>query len=144
MRRAVRHLMRPVAGFIACHIFDARQPSRRQRRDAADGRELTGATPPTHPSPMSIPDRVMRHRASYSLAFVLVAAPSLAGAQSKNWKKDLTAQLEQSIQLTKFSPDRFRVTGPGSMFTIQRDGIVAVLATDMFGLINHVTPDGSV
>jgi hypothetical protein len=30
------------------------------------------------------------------------------------------------------------------MFTIQRDGIVAVLATDMFGLINHVTPDGSV
>jgi hypothetical protein len=86
----------------------------------------------------------MRRRVSCSLAFLLAAAPSVALAQNKNWKKELDAQLEQSIQLSKFSPDRFRVTGPGSMFTIQRDGITAVLATDMFGLVNHVTPDGSV
>lgn len=66
------------------------------------------------------------------------AVPSMAG--DHNALKD---SLEAKYQLTKTGVDRVRITQPGTVFIVQKDGISGDLASDMTFLNNKVH-DGQV
>jgi hypothetical protein len=71
------------------------------------------------------------------LAAVLTAAlPSTSSAQ--NWKDSLTSQIEALMARTNTSSDRLRVTKPGTVLVVNKDGISASLGKDQTYLKNHV------
>ena len=85
------------------------------------------------------------HRARILPAVLLIASPfTAASSQGRNWRDNLEAQLRDSIQLTKTDVDHVRITKPGSMFSIQREGISADLSSDATHLVNHVNSEGGV
>ena len=78
------------------------------------------------------------------LRIVLVVAPFTAAGAQANWRDQLETQLRDSIQLTKTTVDHVGITKPGSLFSIQRDGISGELASDGTHRVNHVNVEGSV
>ncbi|MGH9843924.1 MAG: hypothetical protein ACREEM_34750 [Blastocatellia bacterium] len=74
-----------------------------------------------------------------SLAGVLffVAVPQ-SQARHNDWKDALKEQLESAYTLTKTGIDRLRITSPGIILVIRKDGISGDLSSDMTFLMNKV------
>lgn len=78
-------------------------------------------------------------------AVLLLGIPFMStSAQAKNWKDSLEAELRRSIKVTKVGTDAMRITDPGTVFVIQKEGLSGDLSSDFTSLLNHVTPEGNV
>jgi hypothetical protein len=81
------------------------------------------------------------------IAHLLVAASCLVGfvgpSKSADWKGSLEEGLKGKYELTKTGIDRVRITKPGTVFVLRKDGVSGDLASDMSFLNNKVS-DGQV
>src|ERR1039458_8578922 len=80
-------------------------------------------------------------RASLACIAVLTLCSSMSLAASDHGS--LKDALETKYQLTKTGIDRIRITQPGTVFIVQKDGISGDLSSDMTFLNNKVR-DGQI
>ena len=78
----------------------------------------------------------------FTLAFTLIALSCSASVKAKD-EGGLKQALETKYQLTKTGIDRVRITQPGTVFVLQKDGISGDLSSDATFLNNKVK-DGQV
>jgi hypothetical protein len=78
------------------------------------------------------------------LATMATLSPSVSGMRGDDtWKDALKEKLLEGVSITKTGIDRLRITDPGTVFVIQKDGVAGNLASDM--TIQQVTiKDGEV
>jgi hypothetical protein len=74
----------------------------------------------------------MRNRVVRSAQAALLIALSMLPASAKDaWKAELEEKLKSPLVLTKLGIDQLRVTHPGTLFVIQREGIGGQQAKDV-------------
>lgn len=61
---------------------------------------------------------------------IFVVAALVPIARGAEWKDALKEKIESQIKLTKIGIDRIRITQPGTLLIIKKDGISGDLATD--------------
>ena len=76
-------------------------------------------------------------------ALTVLAILFLGGTANASNHDALKAALESKYQLTKTGIDRIRVTQPGTVFVLQKDGISGDLALDM-SFLNNKIRDGQI
>lgn len=81
--------------------------------------------------------------AGWMFACPLVLALGIGATANASDHSALKEALEAKYQLTKMGIDRVRITKPGTVFVIQKDGISGDLSTDMT-LLNNKIQDGQI
>jgi hypothetical protein len=81
--------------------------------------------------------------AKFMLAFSLVLCLSITVTASASDHSAIKDALEAKYQMTKTGIDRLRITQPGTVFVIQKDGISGDLASDM-SFLNNKVHDGQI